>query len=159
MLLRLLAKLLATRPVIALLLRFSWPYHNIVKDGSLYMERRWLFNPYPLESSGESHSRWPSIRLHRIMRPDDDDHLHDHPWPARTFILRGWYAELDANGERHLRYAGETRAISATEFHQIVNVSAGGCLTLFVTWPYVHRWGYKVGDRKVSYRDYWNGER
>lgn len=36
---------------------------------------------------------WFGILLHKIMRPDPDRHMHDHPWPFFSFILRGAYAE------------------------------------------------------------------
>ena len=73
------------------------PYTHIHgPDGSIYMGRWWLFNPYPAKSDGRKR-KWadwlPSARIHHIMRPDSDRHLHDHPWNARTIVLGGWYAE------------------------------------------------------------------
>lgn len=74
------------------------PYSHIMsRDGAeTYMTRWWLFNPYP--SPGDyGRKGWrdwlPSARIHHILRPDDDGHLHDHPWNARTIVLRGWYEE------------------------------------------------------------------
>lgn len=75
------------------------PYSHIrSKDGaSIYMRRWWLFNPYGKDNDGEQEPAritWlPSIRVHHILRPDVDRHLHDHPWNARTIVLRGWYKE------------------------------------------------------------------
>lgn len=79
--LNLIAKVLARPAVVDFLIRRAkrTPYTNIVTDGVLYMERYWLFNPYPANSSGKG-NRFPiSIRLHRIVLPDQDRHLHDHP--------------------------------------------------------------------------------
>ena len=63
------------------------PYTHIMSvDGKdTYMGRWWLFNPYP--ASGEAKRfgwGWlPSVRIHHIMREDDDRHLHDHPGDLR----------------------------------------------------------------------------
>lgn len=92
---QLLAKVLA-RPAIAawLITRAQrTPYLHIRSaDGrEVYMGRWWLFNPYDNETR-ERRFKWSpwSIRIHHIMRPDADRDLHDHPWNARTVILRGW---------------------------------------------------------------------
>jgi hypothetical protein len=93
---------LVTRPpVTAWLIRRAQrtPYSHIrSKDGtSIYMRRWWLFNPYDKDDDGEqkpARFEWlPSIRVHHILRPDIDRDLHDHPWNARTIVLRGWYKE------------------------------------------------------------------
>lgn len=93
---------LATRPRIALWLMQRaqrTPYTHITSaDGQhLYMGRWWLFNPYGRGEDGEqtpaSFPGLPSVRIHHICRADQDRDLHDHPWNARTIILRGWYRE------------------------------------------------------------------
>lgn len=159
------------------------PYSPITsRDGDeIYMQRWWLFNPYP--APGEYRRKgWrdllPSIRVHHILRADDDSHLHDHPWDARTIILRGWYTEerplraLDTHdmmfnivnienypGERSPRAAtdsmeGDTRAVRFNEFHRISEVSPGGVYTLWFTWRYQGTWGFWVDGKKVPYREY-----
>lgn len=135
------------------------PYVHIASaDGStVYMYRYWLFNPYPVNSMGRRPwYRFPiSIRLHRIMCPDRDRHLHDHPWNARTFILRGYYIEHRRNVDAHLvRFAGDTARLKFGEYHRIVKVSDGGVWTLFVTGKYRGTWGFLVNGDKVSYREY-----
>lgn len=133
------------------------PYMHIVgDDGSVYMERYWLFNPYP--------SWFPiSIRLQRIMRADTADHKHDHPWNARTFILRDWYAEVRSVSlgddsmpvdVRYTRRAGDTATIKFGEYHHIEAVAPGGVWTLFVTGKYRGSWGFLVAGRKVKWRTY-----
>lgn len=154
------------------------PYSPIVKDGELYMERFWLFNAYPdTGASGADRKPWRfpiSIRIHRIVLPDQDRHLHDHPWNARTFILRGWYHEvrpLATPGHRtpddfvmelltaipdqfYIRRAGDTAALSFGEYHRIASVSPGGVWTLFVTGKYRGTWGFLVDGAKVQWRRY-----
>lgn len=139
--------------------------HITGPDGSVYMERYWLFNPYPANSSGKrAWWKFPiSIRLHRIMRPDGDRHLHDHPWNARTFILRGWYVEkrpctptpeYDYTDDFYQRKAGDTAALNFGEYHRITQVSDGGVWTLFVTGKYRGTWGFDVDGVKVPWRRY-----
>src|SRR5262249_22689414 len=36
---------------------------------------------------------WFGVFFHRILRDDADRHLHDHPWPFVSVILRGGYFE------------------------------------------------------------------
>lgn len=173
----LIAKLLARPAVVDWLIRRAQrtPYTHIVTDGVLYMERYWLFNPYPAESSGQKNWFPISIRLHHIVQPDQDRHLHDHPWNARTFILRGWYEEmrpthnwdgriLDAIepaglklvsvNEYFERVAGETAALKFGEYHRITQISEGGVWTLFVTGKYRGTWGFLVDGVKVQWRKY-----
>lgn len=133
------------------------PYSHITsQDGqNTYMYRYWLFNPYPM--SGADKSWWgrflPSVRLHQIMRPDQDRHLHDHPWNARTLILRGGYTEQREDGLRH-NDAGTTCRLLFGEYHRIVAVSRDGVWTLFITWKYRGTWGFLVDGVKVPWRQY-----
>jgi hypothetical protein len=154
------------------------PYHHITSaDGrDVYMERYWLFNPYPHRSS-ESMRGWrrllPSARIHWIRREDRDRHMHDHPWNARTVILRGSYIEerrevhegerLDSyRVVRSLRKPGCTARLRFGEYHKITWVAPpsmrwepeGGAWTLFITWRYRGTWGYLVDGVKVPWRRY-----
>jgi hypothetical protein len=166
------ARFLARPAIVEWLIRRAQrtPYTHITgPDGTMYMERYWLFNPYPANSSG-NRPWWQfpiSIRLHRIMREDDDRHLHDHPWNARTFILRGYYHEIRPYAgplpmpglpaptfDFHARSAGETMQLRYGEYHRIVTVSRDGVWTLFVTGRYQGTWGFLVDGVKVQWRRY-----
>lgn len=159
---------IAARPAVtAWLIRRAQrtPYVHITgPDGSVYMERYWLFNANPPESSGKR-PWWQfpiSIRLHRIMRADDDrGHLHDHPWNARTIILAGSYIELrqdvrpsSKKGAQIARVEGDTAALRFGEFHRIIAVSPGGVWTLFITGRYRGVWGFDVNGGKVPWREF-----
>lgn len=90
----LLAKLLAIPAVSAWIIQRAGrtPYNHIMSaDGSeTYMGRWWLFNPYDRNTHQTKHWWFPwSVRVHHIMRADQDRDLHDHPWNARTVILDG----------------------------------------------------------------------
>ena len=149
------SKILSNPTVFKLLKKWSMksPYLHITNGEDVYMYRYWLFNPY----FGNYH-KWigwlPSIRLHRIMRPDADRHLHDHPWNARTFILDGWYIEEREDGNKYIRVKGSTTSLKFNEFHRIDKVSDGGVWTLFITWEYKGTWGFKVDGKKIPYKTY-----
>jgi len=137
-----------------------------------YMDRWWLFNAYPANRSLPDAERgkaktisWlPSVRIHHILREDRAAHAHDHPWNARTIILRGDYTErrlvgrlVHGNGEvwqRIKRDPGDTARLRFGEFHHIERVSEGGVWTLFITWSYGGSWGFNVAGQKVPWRDY-----
>ncbi len=142
------------------------PYIHIMKGGNLYMQRFWLFNPYQLGAEKTLWERFmaklPSARIHWIVRPDDDRHLHDHPWQARTIILDGAYTErrLSAFSSRpdgtlqNTLGAGDTMAWGLNDYHSIETVSPGGVWTLFITWKYQGTWGFLVDGKKVPYKQY-----
>lgn len=145
-----------------------------------YMERFWLFNAYDRDS-GKPKAWWCpwSIRIHHIKREDLDRHLHDHPWNARTIILKGWYEEkrmfdltreqiaqlaercpgLLSKGkveafEYHRRRAGDTARLGFGQYHSIVEVSPGGVWTLFISSRWQGVWGFLVDGVKVPWREY-----
>lgn len=179
-----LARVASRRPVADWLVRHAQrtPYTHITgPDGSLYMGRWWLFNAYPGSSSDpDTRSAWrkllPSVRVHHIMRPDNDRDLHDHPWNARTIILRRWYREERPLAKvsiddllRHCRsdvvVAGQARAVLDRtagytgrllfgEYHRISEVAEGGVWTLFITWRKRGTWGFMVDGKKVPWRTY-----
>jgi len=155
---RILAKVLA-RPAIAewLIARAKLtPYQHIMSaDGTeMYMGRWWLFNPYSRETHKPALWWCPwSFRVHHILRPDEDRDLHDHPWNARTIILRGWYIEQRQIMWRR-RAPGETARLNHGEYHRIDQVSPGGVMTLFITSKWRGDWGFLVNGVKVPWRTY-----
>jgi hypothetical protein len=152
------------RPIADWLIRQAQktPYVHI--DG--YMNRWWLFNGYRRGLDGQMHKpfEWlPSVRVHHILRKDFDRVPHDHPWDARTIILKGWYEEQrnklnvlpGAPGYVFfLRAVGDTATLKFNEYHTVTGVSPGGVWTLFFTWKYEGGWGFWVDGKKVPYREY-----
>jgi hypothetical protein len=138
------------------------PYSAITgrNCADLYMDRWWLFNPYGKDEEGNqlpARRGWlPSIRVHHIARPDDDEHEHNHPWVARSIILRGGYLEERREEYRgaRLRIRGFTQPIAPTVCHRITEVSEHGAYTLFFTWGASVGWGFKVDGRIVPWRKY-----
>lgn len=133
-----------------------------------YMNRYWLFNPYTKANGVEvTPIEWlPSIRVHHILRRDNDRHKHDHPWESRTIGLKRWYREsrVAAYGWRDgdyyeetvetIRGAGDTAPIRYGEYHSITDVPEGGVWTLFITFGYKGTWGFLVDGKKVDWRTY-----
>ena len=62
-----------------------WRWYDIVLDGDLYLTRLNIIQ-----------TPWFSVKLHWIHLPDPDRHLHNHPWPFVSFVLRGGYEELES---------------------------------------------------------------
>lgn len=137
-----------------------------------YMNRYWLFNAYRKQDGQEiTPIPWlPSIRIHHILRKDADRDMHDHPWDARSIILKGTYVErrlserdfemLEAvggytpKGESIARLEGDTATLKFGEYHTITYVPKGGVWTLFITYGYKGTWGFLVGGKKVPWREY-----
>lgn len=145
------------------------PYTDITSaDGTdVYMRRWWLFNPYGKDANGDpTPARWtwlPSIRIHWILRADQDRDLHDHPWNARTIVLSGWYAEerpFDSPSPGwtstvlKTRQSGYTGRLLFNQYHRIAAVSPGGVMTMFFTWRKRGTWGFLVDGKKVPWREY-----
>lgn len=166
MLWKLIAWIVSHAPVAEWIIRRSQrtPYYPITsRDGTeLYMDRWWLFNPYRKGPNNETlPARWgwlPSIRVHHILRADDDEHLHDHPWDARTMVMCGWYIEerpfsvfARVGFKRTRAYTGP---VKFNQFHRIAEVSPGGVYTLWFTWKYQGTWGFDVDGKKVPYKTY-----
>jgi hypothetical protein len=127
-----------------------------------YMDRWWLFNPYGLDRSlpeAERHTpiypSFRSYRIHHILREDLARDMHNHPWPARTIILKGWYWE-DRDDGLHFRTVGDTATLEPDTFHNITQVSPGGVWTLFITGPYEKDWGFMTKDGFVPHEEYEN---
>lgn len=56
-------------------------------DGTLYLWRLYLIE-----------TPFGGIKLHRIVRPDHDRAMHDHPWDFLSIVLRGGYTEAIDDG-------------------------------------------------------------
>lgn len=94
---------------------------------------------------------WFTIMVHRILRPDPDRHLHDHPWNFLAIVLDGWYIE-----ERKGAISRVVRRFNfkrAPEAHRITFVSPR-CTTLVITGPKKRGWGFHTEDGWVDWKTY-----
>jgi len=119
------------------------PYFHLKRDAAtLYMARYWLFNGYTDNATHRRRWAWlPSIRIHYIAQPDAGP-PHDHPWDARSIILKGWYIERRAS-VAYIRQQGQTSTLKFGEFHKIEAVAPSGCWTMFILWKRQGSWGFK----------------
>lgn len=167
---RIVARIVSHPPIARWIIRRAQrsPYFHL--EG--YMRRWWLFNPYKGSSQAEADTtadsarhgrrwRWlPSIRVHHILREDRAEHAHDHPWDARTIILKGGYLEARhfesayRLPEHNVWTSGDTTPIRHGQFHHIEQVSWDGVWTLFFTWDYRGTWGFLVDGKKIPWREY-----
>jgi hypothetical protein len=60
---------------------FLGPFEFTASHLGDYMHR-WIFR-----------TPWFTVRLHHILRSDDDRHFHDHPFDFTSFLLTGGYIE------------------------------------------------------------------
>ena len=130
-----------------------------------YMERWWVFNAFDVKAGKKIRERklpfLPSIRIHHILREDYGRDPHDHPWNARTIILKGNYTEqrYDTSGEEltyttHERKVGDTAKLMFGEYHMITRVSEGGAWTFFISWKHRGDWGFWKDKQKISNKIY-----
>lgn len=130
---------------------FATPYFDL--EG--YMRRWFLFNDFTKRPKPRRERDWlPSIRIHHILREDRGRHKHDHPWDARTIILKNWYIERREDDKPILRKRGDTATLNFGEYHTIDEVAPGGTWTMFITYRYKGGWGFLVNGVKVPWRRY-----
>jgi len=135
-----------------------------------YMERWWIRKPKPGRN-------W-TCRLHHILSSDNDRHLHDHPWPYVTIILRGGYWEtrptaeknwakdtVKWNGEfgpagswveRKWRGPGSILIRKPNSYHQLTLPEGKTALTMFWMGPHTQHWGFMTPTGKIYWREYLN---
>jgi hypothetical protein len=125
-----------------------------------YMERYWLV---PYNDTGIS------IRIHHILRSDEDRHLHDHPWPSTSVILKGGYWEimpedqqqdpaLDATKRvRVWRKPGDVVNRAANDRHALELPDGQTAWSMFImSGGNAQAWGFYTPAGKVYWRDYLN---
>jgi hypothetical protein len=147
-----------------------------------YMERYWIV-PYldrgsaGLDTDGTGPLPWRhrpfsralqhldvAVRVHHILRSDDDRAFHDHPWPYVTIVLRGGYVEVTPLYDDSGIYVGDRRVWRgpgsvlwrpARSLHRLEVESGQTAWTLFITGPKCQTWGFVDPARgKVPYRDW-----
>jgi hypothetical protein len=67
----------------------TWePHLTLYQEGQVYLERRYVL---------PRNSRF-NIYLHKFLKSDEDEALHDHPWNWCSIILKGHYTEHRQDG-------------------------------------------------------------
>lgn len=101
------------------------------------------------------YTKWFGIYLHHIAMPDQDRHLHDHPWDFGVIVLKGGYLEEIPNAIDykwregtgttmvHKRRMLTFRTQKAEQLHRIREVKPG-TWTLFFRGPKKRHWGFQT---------------
>ncbi len=104
---------------------------------------------------------WGTLRIHHILRSDDDTHLHDHPFDFTSFLLSGGYIEETAHPEicdrKYARIPHVWPRFSivrkrAEEAHRLVLTRP--VWTFVVSGPKRRSWGFHTERGWVNHRDY-----
>lgn len=126
---------------------------DLLDEDAVYLTRRWLIQTPAF-----------GICLHAIRVPDADRHLHDHPWPFLSVVLRGSYtdsrapdatAALDQRSRRRLRHRpGVPRLMRRGHFHAIRTLERTPTWTLLVVGRRSQSWGYATQEGWVDHETY-----
>lgn len=102
-----------------------------------------------------------NLSLHRILRSDNDDAAHDHPWLFYfTIILTGGYWEHTTKG-RIWRGPGSILFRWGTSKHRLeLDPTKGETWTLFTMGPHIREWGFCdfAGSWWIRWYDYLYGQ-
>ena len=103
-------------------------------------------DPYLLRWWLMPRNRFFNVYVHRFLRSDDDRALHCHPWVNCSVVLEGQYTEHEIlPGGVHVaavRKAGEWRFRRSGKMAHRIELTDGGCWTLFITGPRYREWGF-----------------
>jgi hypothetical protein len=132
----------------------SWLRREVIggEDGGLPLMVRYHLTPA---------TRVGQIVLHVFQRPDQDRHLHDHPFHFLSLCLWGGYIEeVTADPGRpdqprmRPHRPGRLRFIHARLTHRVVYLMKRTSVTLVWRSPQVRNWGFRVGPRWVHHKAY-----
>lgn len=125
-----------------------------------YLERYYLFL--------KDRKSFPfNIFLHKFLK-SDPDHVHDHPWPYATLILKGGYFEyvpkfneqgLKVGEMCYWRGPGHFRICKENSYHRIEIKPGIECWTLFMPGPQKREWGFLVDNKWIEQNEYFEYRR
>jgi hypothetical protein len=96
------------------------------------------------------------LYLHKILKEDEDEHPHDHPWNFFSLILKGGYVE-SVNHLFHHRKPGSISYKKAEEYHKVLRLFST-TYSLALVFGKKRTWGYRVGDGWVDFKTYRNNK-
>lgn len=104
-------------------------------------------DPYMIRWWVIPRNKWFNIYLHKILKSDRDEALHDHPWINVSLLVRGRYEEVTiAEGGVHCvdpLSEGELRARGPKSAHRLVRPpEVEEIVTFFFTGPVWRHWGF-----------------
>jgi hypothetical protein len=102
---------------------------------------------------------WFNLYLHQILKSDQDNYFHDHPWAFFSLILMGCYEELFTRAPWHdeifyRRYrVGQIASHSPQDAHSLTLLSPV-VWTLVLTTGRERVWGYQVNNKWINFKTY-----
>lgn len=109
---------------------------------------------------------WGTLRLHHILRSDDDRHLHDHPFDFTSFLLSGGYTEITAvEDQLDTAYFGSSTVPKFWPRFSIIRKVAEDAHRLILerpVWTFViggekrRQWGFHTENGWVHHWEYEN---
>ncbi len=96
-----------------------------------------------------------NLYLHLMLR-DDEDVLHDHPWPNTSLIIAGGYHEHTPQGVM-LRLPGDNIERKATDAHALKLFDGKPCISLFFTGAKERDWGFHCPKGWVPWQQFTSG--
>ncbi|QMW04953.1 hypothetical protein [Spirosoma foliorum] len=94
----------------------------------------------------------------------NDELLHDHPWPFRSTILSGGYAEIVADLKDDGTFAlttvkrlpGTTHEVQAGTIHKLCGLLKGDCWTLIEPGKPERKSGFYKADEDGVWHRFWD---
>lgn len=148
------------------------PHFVIYQDGEPYLYRRFVV----------PRNRFFNIYLHKFVKSDYDEALHDHPWWFMSVILKGAYWEHRADrreSARSRRTAGSIAIRSAKTAHRVelerdeewidpadmpdadgwypLHFTEKPVWTLFLTGPKIRDWGFHCPKGWMPWQEFTDG--
>jgi hypothetical protein len=111
-------------------------------------------DPYMIRWWVLPRNKYFNIYMHRIVKSDRDEALHDHPWVNLSLLVRGAYDEHTPSGVERLN-AGELRMRRATAQHRLAKVPGEDeIVTFFFTGPVLRHWGFACPQGWRHWKDF-----
>jgi hypothetical protein len=101
---------------------------------------------------------WFALYLHKVLLPDDDRHMHDHPYNFSSLVLRGGYKEVVDYGDGwswgRSHKAGSIHHMKAEWLHKIVSLKRVPTWTLLFVGRRRRTWGFWTENGWVAWHNY-----
>ena len=119
------------------------------------------FGPFVLQIitvSGQEYMRryeldllWLRVCVHRFSTADPDTALHNHPWNAVFFVLRGGYSEETLAGMEEVRWVN---FVARSTFHRVAGLARTPTWTLGILFGQPASWGFYTEGKYVAWQTY-----